>query len=152
MSGTDLLIFVVALATTIWVWRDARAKARTSDDGRVGGIKPWQWVCMCLAIWIIAFPWYLFARREQASKEPLTTPSPPETRGRFGALETQRPVSQQERVQEEIQASWENRTTEDLLAEARSLTEQYKATHDESLPARIQALRRTASERATPKR
>jgi hypothetical protein len=45
------------------------------------------------------------------------------------------------------QDSWRSRTREDLLQEAHALTEQFKATHDDSLVPRIQTLRRAAYER-----
>ncbi|MGC9996658.1 MAG: zinc ribbon domain-containing protein [Terriglobia bacterium] len=47
----------------------------------------------------------------------------------------------------EDQDKWKNGTPEELLKEAQVLTEQFKATHDDSLVPRIQALRRAAHER-----
>jgi len=57
-------------------------------------------------------------------------------------------VLEQSRLQKEIQAKWERRSPEDLLREAKSLVEEYKRSHDDSLLPRVEALRRTASERA----
>ncbi|MGB7590792.1 MAG: zinc-ribbon domain-containing protein [Terriglobia bacterium] len=45
------------------------------------------------------------------------------------------------------QDKWKSMTPEDLLKEAQALTEQFKATHDDSLVPRIQALRQAAHER-----
>ena len=57
-------------------------------------------------------------------------------------------VSEQSRRQQELQSKWESRTPEDLLLEAKSLVEEYKRSHDDSLLPRIEALRRAANERA----
>jgi hypothetical protein len=57
-------------------------------------------------------------------------------------------VLEQSRLQKEIQAKWERRSPEDLLREAKSLVEEYKRSHDDTLLPQIQALRKTANERA----
>jgi hypothetical protein len=80
------------------------------------------------------------ALRAAAEGTATTLASVPQTALGAEALE-------QARLQKEIQKKWEARTSEDLLQEAQSLTEEYKRTHDESLVTRIQALRRTARER-----
>jgi hypothetical protein len=47
------------------------------------------------------------------------------------------------------QDRWKSMAPEGLLKEAQTLTEQFKATHDQSLVPRIQALRQEAHERQT---
>ncbi|HEV2348917.1 MAG TPA: hypothetical protein VG028_03620 [Terriglobia bacterium] len=80
----------------------------------------------------------LRAAADAASPVPKSAPQPTPTTD----------VLEQSRLQKGLQSEWESRSSEDLLQEAKSLSEQYKRTHDEALVTRIQVLRRTAGERA----
>src|SRR5215207_8790878 len=47
------LIFLVVVGTSIWVFFDAPARSLS-----------WTWGLGCLALWIVAFPWYLVERNK----------------------------------------------------------------------------------------
>ncbi len=48
------LILLVVIGTSIWVFVDAPARGLS-----------WTWGLGCLALWIVAFPWYLAVRGRQ---------------------------------------------------------------------------------------
>jgi predicted nucleic acid-binding Zn ribbon protein len=205
LGDLGALVFLIVIGTSIWVWIDARSKAKNTADGRISGNRPYVWFLGSLFIWIIGFPLYLVKRGQTRGQLQNNSPdSQPKLQA--SALERERFISQreaeraeclaraaaleerykvtkdeslvpriqtlraaataltaaadtlpqanptselqeQERVRKEIQGKWESRTPEDLLEEARALTQQFKVTHDDSLVPRIQALRRTADER-----
>lgn len=55
-----LAFWLIYLSSSIWVYFDARRLKRLTNSEK---IKPWVWLISCLAIWIIAFPIYMFSRR-----------------------------------------------------------------------------------------
>ena len=76
------LIFLMVIATSIWVYFDA--KAIGVKKGQLSGIAnmgPVGWFFACLGLWIIAFPVYLGKRAEfkringvQAGQSPNRSP------------------------------------------------------------------------------
>lgn len=59
----DLLFFLVVLATSVWVLVDA--KKLNIKKGQAKGLAnmgPWSWFVVCLVLWVIAFPYYLYKR------------------------------------------------------------------------------------------
>ena len=68
MSSQQLLSYAsigIIFLSAMWVLRDAKhiglEKGRFNGLGNMG---PWGWCLACLFLWIIAFPFYLFKRRE----------------------------------------------------------------------------------------
>jgi len=61
--GLEFFIFLIVLGTTIWVGIDNRAMDR--EYGPSGGPSTATWVIGCILLWIVVFPWYLFARRDR---------------------------------------------------------------------------------------
>lgn len=57
-------------------------------------------------------------------------------------------ILEQSLLQKELQSKWEKRTPEDFLQEAKSLVEEYKRSHNDSLLPQIHAHRKMAGERA----
>jgi hypothetical protein len=140
MDNLQGLVFIVVIVTSIWVWADARSKAKNSVDGKVGGEKPWAWFWGCLLLWIILFPLYL-VRRGQGSKRVTESSPVAPTKPLLGVLEQERLLSQQEAERAEC------------LQRVQALEERYKQTRDETLVPRIQALRAAAETvKAVPER
>jgi hypothetical protein len=62
------LVFLVVLATSIWVLVDAkRIGIQSGQIGGFGDMGPWGWFFSCLLLWIVGFPLYL-SRRAQYQK------------------------------------------------------------------------------------
>jgi len=59
-----ILLPVVIVATSVWVWADARALGvpKLYDRGQVQ-LAPFEWFVLCLLFWPITFPVYLARRR-----------------------------------------------------------------------------------------
>lgn len=61
----NLMVYFVIISTSIWVWLDA--KAIGVKKGQVKGIAnlgPTGWLIVCLLLWIVGFPMYLYKRKE----------------------------------------------------------------------------------------
>ena len=61
----DTLIYLIVIGTSVWVYLDA--KKIGVRKGLVKGLAdlgPGQWLIVCLLLWIVAFPIYLFKRSE----------------------------------------------------------------------------------------
>ena len=64
MAGLGYLFLLFVIGSTIWVRVDHRGLDR--DYGREPGSSSTAlWVIFCILLWIVAFPWYLFARRNR---------------------------------------------------------------------------------------
>ncbi len=82
----DNYLWVVVLATSIWVLIDAKSIGVKKGQLRgVANMGPWGWFFGCLGLWVIGFPLYLANRPrlksinrgvEEVSSN-FTTPSPP---------------------------------------------------------------------------
>jgi hypothetical protein len=59
LVGVPVVISLVVLASTAWVWYDARSRDWSGSSFAKG---PWQWVIGSLLLWVIVFPIYLFQR------------------------------------------------------------------------------------------
>jgi len=58
-----IIIGLVVVATSIWVWVDARGiGARRGLIRGLGNMWPFEWFLCCLLLWIIGFPLYLVKR------------------------------------------------------------------------------------------
>lgn len=70
MDGLTLLIWIVVIGTAVWVGFDAGSYKHKHGVGP-NKTSPAAWIVGTLLLWIIVFPWYLFARgkapRRQAS-------------------------------------------------------------------------------------
>lgn len=72
MGSTALVVFVplvLVIAADIWVYADARSRQGTGREPgvRIGSLQvnsPEAWAIGCVALFVIAFPLYLIARRE----------------------------------------------------------------------------------------
>jgi hypothetical protein len=62
------LIVLVVIGTAIWVGFDAPARGLS-----------WTWALGCLALWIVAFPWYLVERQRAPGRAPQRASPPPRT-------------------------------------------------------------------------
>ena len=65
--GTPLtiLIGIVVIGTSIWVYTDAQAIG--VKKGQIAGLmdmNPLSWFLACLLLWIVSFPFYLAYRKE----------------------------------------------------------------------------------------
>ena len=61
----DIIILLIILTTSIWVLIDAKnLGVKKGLIKGIGNMGPWGWFIVCLLIWIIAFPIYLFKRSE----------------------------------------------------------------------------------------
>lgn len=59
----DVIIMLVILGTSIWVFFDARAiGVRKGQVKGLANMGPWGWFFVCLLLWIIGFPAYLATR------------------------------------------------------------------------------------------
>jgi hypothetical protein len=59
----DLVLLVVILGTSVWVFFDARAiGVRKGQVKGLANMGPWGWLLVCLFLWIIGFPAYLAMR------------------------------------------------------------------------------------------
>lgn len=62
MAGLEYPFLLFVVGSIIWVGVDHRGMDR--DYGREPGDSSTAfWVIACILVWIVAFPWYLFARR-----------------------------------------------------------------------------------------
>lgn len=58
-----IIIVLLVVGTSVWVWMDARAiGARQGIIRGLGNMWPFQWFLCCLFLWIIGFPLYLAKR------------------------------------------------------------------------------------------
>ena len=61
----DQLIFIVIIATSIWVFVDAKSiGARKGLQKGFFDLGPIGWFLVCLLLWIVAFPCYLAKRND----------------------------------------------------------------------------------------
>lgn len=59
------LIWVVVIATSLWVLIDAKTiGVKKGQIKGMGNMGPWSWFFACLLLWIIGFPFYLAKRGE----------------------------------------------------------------------------------------
>ena len=61
-SVCNILMFVIVLVTCIWVYIDGTNIA--GPDGKVLHTSPILWALCVFLLWIICFPWYLYARHK----------------------------------------------------------------------------------------
>lgn len=61
-----MLPSVLILATSLWVWIDARAKRLKGQRRGFFDMGPFAWFLCCLGLWIVAFPAYLAVRNHYA--------------------------------------------------------------------------------------
>jgi len=60
-----LLMWVIVIATSIWVLVDAKTIGiKKGQIQGMGDIGPWGWFFVCLLLWIVGFPFYLVKRSE----------------------------------------------------------------------------------------
>ena len=64
--GISLILGMLFLATSIWVYLDVRKKGN-----HVKGVGPWGWLLACSTMWIIFFPYYLLNRGKSEVALPL---------------------------------------------------------------------------------
>jgi hypothetical protein len=57
-----LLFFILVPASAAWVFFDS-ASVSERATGNMGRLNRWGWTLGVLVVWIIAFPWYLAARK-----------------------------------------------------------------------------------------
>lgn len=66
--SASMLALLVVLATDVWVYTDATARA-DGDAPVVASVGSWEissptvWLLCCVVVWIVFFPLYLVARR-----------------------------------------------------------------------------------------
>lgn len=60
-------VVLIVLGTSIWVARDAPQHGLS-----------WTWGLGCLALWIVAFPWYLVERGKRRQRAATVGPPSPE--------------------------------------------------------------------------
>jgi hypothetical protein len=56
------ITFAVVLITSVWVAVDAHRNRIPSGKKPYSGNDPYMYLFCCLALWIVAFPFYLFHR------------------------------------------------------------------------------------------
>lgn len=71
--GATVVAFLVVLGTAIWAaadWRSIEKKlqARRIPLATVSTVTPLLWLIMCLLLWIVFFPYYLFGPRRRAQR------------------------------------------------------------------------------------
>lgn len=60
-----VIIWLTVIASSIWVLVDAKSiGVKKGQIKGVGNIGPWGWFFVCLLLWIIGFPFYLYKRGE----------------------------------------------------------------------------------------
>ncbi len=68
MEVLSALIFLMVLATSVWVLSDARSTGVKRGQVKASFLRPdmgpWDWFAACLLLWLIAFPLYLSMRSE----------------------------------------------------------------------------------------
>ena len=56
---SNLFIIIIYISSSIWVYIDAKKiKELTGSEN----IKPFVWLLSCIALWIFAFPIYIYYR------------------------------------------------------------------------------------------
>ena len=55
----NLLLIVIYISSSIWVYLDAKKIKKLTGSEKV---KPFVWLFACLALWIFAFPIYVYYR------------------------------------------------------------------------------------------
>jgi len=58
-SFINLSITIIYIASSIWVYIDAKKIKEVTGNENV---KPFVWLLACLALWIFAFPIYVYYR------------------------------------------------------------------------------------------
>lgn len=59
------LIWIIVIATSVWVLVDAKTiGVKKGQIQGMGNMGPWGWFFVCLMLWIIGFPFYLAKRPE----------------------------------------------------------------------------------------
>jgi hypothetical protein len=72
----NLLPYLVVLASSLWVFRDARSLGITRRPGPgFLNMSPFSWFVSCLLLFAVAFPAYLFTRRRYKREASTTTPT-----------------------------------------------------------------------------
>ncbi len=65
MEVLSPLIWLMVLATSVWVLSDARSTGVKKGQLKgLGNMGPWGWSFACLLCWIVGFPLYLLMRGE----------------------------------------------------------------------------------------
>ncbi|MDD2709716.1 MAG: hypothetical protein PHV34_17145 [Verrucomicrobiae bacterium] len=66
-----LIIFLVVLGTSIWVYIDARnIGVKKGQLKGVADMGPIGWLAVCLGLWIVGFPYYLLVRSQYKKLNP----------------------------------------------------------------------------------
>jgi hypothetical protein len=88
----NLLPYLVVLASSLWVFRDARRLgiSRRTGSGFLN-MGPLSWFLSCLLLWAVAFPAYLLTRRRYKREALAATPAgrvhqAPDLMSQLGAL------------------------------------------------------------------
>jgi len=73
-----MVMVLVVLGTSIWVWFDARtlmARIPEEECRKISGLatSPFGWAIGCVLLWLFVFPRYLFVRRQYAVYSPLVS-------------------------------------------------------------------------------
>ena len=72
----NLLPYLVVLASSLWVFRDARSLGITRRTGPgFFNMGPLSWFVSCLLLWAVAFPAYLVTRRRYKRAASATAPA-----------------------------------------------------------------------------
>jgi hypothetical protein len=65
------VVWSVVIASSVWVFFDARRRRERGDLG-ASDTGPGAWFVACLALWIVAFPAYLWSRRRRPAPVGVT--------------------------------------------------------------------------------
>ncbi|ACL04310.1 hypothetical protein Dalk_2617 [Desulfatibacillum aliphaticivorans] len=73
------LMWIIVIGCAAWVYFDSTKNkiGKTSEEKTLTNAQPWMWALGTLGIWIIAFPLYLFKRKElvqKAQENPVDVP------------------------------------------------------------------------------
>jgi hypothetical protein len=68
----SLFIWVLVLGSSFLVYWDARRLCPAPTD-KLAGMRPVGWLICCLALWIVAFPYYLFQRKKLTEESVIST-------------------------------------------------------------------------------